>query len=44
MSRLAVHLHNQEVNSKYLKKLKRRFDEVMFNDRGIAIPRIKGFY
>ena len=44
MSRLAVHLHNQEVNSKYLKKLKRRFDEVMFNDCGIAIPRMKGFY
>ena len=42
MSRLSIHLQNRELNSKYIKKLKRRFDEVIFNEDGVAIPRMKG--
>ena len=42
MSRLAIHLRNKEVNELFLRKLKRRFDEVAFNSELIAIPRFKG--
>ena len=32
ISRLAIHLRNEEINAKYLKGLRQSFDEVVFDD------------
>ena len=44
ISRLAIHLKNEEINETYVKKLKRRFDDIVYDEYHIAIPRIKGSF
>ena len=38
MSRLAIQLNNREVNKAYLAKLRKRFENIQFNEKGVAIP------
>ena len=44
ISRLAIHLKNEEINETYVKKLKRRFDDIVYDEYQVAIPRMKGSF